>query len=69
MEKFMTTHVKSVDGNSGDWKEELDGHLGEVKDNLATASDAVIGFIKEKPVVSLLGALAVGYVFGRIVRR
>ncbi len=65
----MTANAKAADGSAAEWKEGLDGHLGDVSENLATASEATIEFIKERPVLCLLGALAVGYVFGRIVRR
>jgi hypothetical protein len=65
----MTTPAKALDGNSAEWKEELDGQLEQAGDSLEAAADAVVGFIKEKPVLCLVGALAVGYLVGRIVRR
>jgi hypothetical protein len=41
----------------------------EARESLATAGEAVVDFIKERPVVCLAGALAAGYLLGRIVRR
>ena len=66
---MTTPAAKSLDGHSAEWKEELDGQLEEVGETLEAAGDAVIGFIKEKPVLCLAGALAIGYLVGRIVRR
>jgi hypothetical protein len=65
----MTTSTKQAEGNPAEWKDGLDGHREEAGDSLATASEAVIEFVKERPVLCLLGALAAGYVVGRIVRR
>lgn len=65
----MPTNAKTMDGSAEERKERLDGHAMPSGGDLATASEAVIEFIKEKPVLCLLGALAAGYVFGRIVRR
>jgi hypothetical protein len=67
----MTESAKTTDGNghAENWKDGFDGQLGQVSDGLGTASEAVLDFIKEKPVICIFGALAVGYVFGRIVRR
>ena len=38
-------------------------------DRVKRADDQVVSFVKERPLVALGVALAVGYVFGRIVTR
>ena len=65
----MMSHDRSAQAADGEWKEELDASVGEVREKLATAGDTVIDFIKRRPVPCLVGALAVGYIFGRLVRR
>jgi hypothetical protein len=64
-----TPHANPIEDQAAEWKEELDGQLEEVRENLAAGSEAVIDFIKEKPVLCLAGALAAGYLLGRLVRR
>jgi hypothetical protein len=36
---------------------------------LARVDTQVRAFVKERPVLALLGAVAAGYLFGRLVRR
>jgi hypothetical protein len=42
--------------------------LEAVKDRLTDANSKVVGFIRAHPTPCLLGALALGYVVGRIAR-
>jgi ElaB/YqjD/DUF883 family membrane-anchored ribosome-binding protein len=39
-----------------------------VKESLSTLNEKVVGFVKEHPAKTLLGAIAFGYLAGRIAR-
>lgn len=41
----------------------------QAKENLAELNERVVGFIKENPGTCLLGAVAVGFLVGRLVSR
>jgi hypothetical protein len=43
--------------------------IDEAKENLAELNERVVGFIKQNPGTCLLGALAVGFLVGRIASR
>lgn len=43
--------------------------LEAVKEKLVAINGAVVGFVKAHPAPCLLGALALGYVAGRLARR
>lgn len=42
--------------------------LEAVKDKLVAVNESVVGFVKAHPAKCLLGALALGYLAGRIAR-
>jgi hypothetical protein len=48
-------------------EEQLPG-IGDLKEKLGDANHRVVRFIKERPEVCLVGALAVGFLIARIVR-
>ncbi len=43
--------------------------VGQMGTELARVDTQVRAFVKERPVLALLGAVAAGYLFGRLVRR
>lgn len=43
--------------------------IDQAKENLAELNERVVEFIKENPGTCLLGALAVGFIVGRIASR
>ena len=43
--------------------------IEEARRRLSDINDRAVSFIKERPGATLLGALAVGFVIGRIARR
>ena len=43
--------------------------VGELKERLETLNGDITSFIKKNPGVSLLGAVALGYVIARIARK
>ena len=45
------------------------GKLPRVVETVKRADDKLITIVRERPVVALCAALAVGYLFGRIVTR
>ncbi len=65
----MSTDTKSTRDSLTQWPEELAGPMAEAQETLAAAGKGAIAFIKEKPVLCLVGALAAGYLVGRWVRR
>ncbi len=49
--------------------EQLGPKIEEAKERLRDANQRIVAFIKERPGTSLLAALAIGFVIGRMVRR
>ncbi len=49
--------------------EQLGPKIDEAKARLRDANQRIVAFIKERPGTSLLAALAIGFVIGRMVRR
>ncbi len=49
--------------------ERMRPRLEEAKERLRDASQRIVAFVKERPGTSLLAALAIGFVIGRLVRR
>ncbi|HVZ89809.1 MAG TPA: hypothetical protein VHG72_22805 [Polyangia bacterium] len=47
----------------------IDSQVEQAKRQLSSWNEALTDYIKENPVRCLLGALAVGYVIGKIARR
>lgn len=50
-------------------QERIGPGIDQAKENLAELNERVSGFIKENPGTCLLGALALGFVIGRIASR
>lgn len=50
-------------------KERVRPQIEQVRDNLANVNREAERFIKERPAVAVLGALALGFIVGRIVSR
>ncbi len=50
-------------------QERMKPQIDQVRDNLVSANREAARFIRERPAVALLGALALGFVVGRIVSR
>lgn len=50
-------------------QERIGPRVDEAKQNLNDLNERVSGFIRERPGTCLLGALAVGFVIGRIASR
>jgi len=46
-----------------------DGASGEMSAELSRLDEELRAFVKERPITALLGAVAAGYVIGRILRR
>jgi hypothetical protein len=67
-----TSSAASSEGAGGS---QVDGEpasrppLDELKDRLEQINERVKGFIKERPVACLVGAVALGYAIARIARR
>ncbi len=58
-----------LDESLRDLQERLAPKLEEAKERLADANEKVKGFIRENPGVTLLGAVAIGFVIGRLASR
>ena len=43
--------------------------IENVRESLTTFNDQAVKYVKQKPVVAVVGAIAVGYLIGRIVSR
>lgn len=43
--------------------------LETIQERLGVAGDEAVKFIRERPGVALIGAIAVGFLFGRLVSR
>jgi hypothetical protein len=65
----MATDTKSPPDPLTEWQEELAGPIAEAQQTLAEAGKGAVAFLKERPVLCLVGAFAAGYLIGRIVRR
>ena len=63
MNKAESAQPKN-DNNEG-----LRPRIEELKERMEAINDQVKGFIKEHPAACLMGALGLGYLFARIVRR
>ena len=50
----------------------LNGHskvVPKIVQGVKSADDKIVGFVRERPVVAVCAALAVGYLVGRIITR
>jgi ElaB/YqjD/DUF883 family membrane-anchored ribosome-binding protein len=52
-----------------DIEERIRPQIDEAKKKVLDANDRVVSYIKENPGKCLLGAIAAGYIIGRIARR
>jgi len=50
-------------------QERIGPGFDQAKENLTELNERVVGFIKENPGTCLLGAVAVGFLVGRLVSR
>ncbi len=50
-------------------QERIGPGIDQAKENLAELNERAVGFIKQNPGTCLLGALALGFVIGRIASR
>jgi hypothetical protein len=61
-----------TDGQKNDLRDiaaDLGPRIEEAKERLREVNERAIAFIKERPVTCIVGALAVGYLIGRVLRR
>jgi hypothetical protein len=65
----MRAHAQTVANDSVEWKDDLDGKLEGMTDSLEEATNYVVKLIKKRPLLFLGGAVVLGYVVGRLVRR
>lgn len=61
--------TQETKGTAQDLQERLAPHLQEARKNLTDLNAKTVKFIREHPGTCLLGALAVGFVVGRIASR
>lgn len=50
-------------------QERMGPEIDQARENLTELNERVVGFIKQNPGTCLLGALAVGFIVGRIASR
>lgn len=48
--------------------QEAAGQIDDLRERLGDTSQRILAFIKERPGVCLLGAVAAGYIIGRLAR-
>lgn len=65
----MEVNPSQLDDAARQLQERFGPQLDEARQNLADLNRRVTGFIKENPGTCLLGALAVGFVIGKIASR
>ncbi len=56
-------------GSHAQSDQDLRQPMDELRERLQAANERVKGFIKDRPVTCLVGAMALGYVIARIARR
>ncbi len=61
--------TKRLENDLRELGEQMGPRLEEAREHLRDANQRLVAFIKERPGISLLAALAIGYVVGRMVRR
>jgi hypothetical protein len=71
MQKTESLPHRSNAGKTGNHLRSIEEHLPgieDLKDRFQDANHRALRFIKERPEVCLVGALALGFIIGRIVR-
>lgn len=58
-----------MNGTQTDNREALEDALPQIVEKVRSADDRLVAFVRERPVVALATALAVGYLVGRVVSR
>lgn len=58
-----------MNGNHTDNREAIEDALPQLVEKVRGADDRLVAFVRERPVVALATALAVGYLVGRVVSR
>ena len=61
--------AEKIEETAREFEERVRPQLDQAKKRLGAMNDEVIDYIKANPGKCLLGALALGYVIGRIARR
>ncbi|HVR61459.1 MAG TPA: hypothetical protein VMU50_06135 [Polyangia bacterium] len=61
--------AEKIEETAREFEERVRPQLDQAKKRLGAMNDEVIDYIKANPGKCLLGALAVGYIIGRIARR
>jgi len=62
----MEEHVSELNGHSQQFVPEF---VPKIVDGLKSADDKVVAFVKERPLVAVCAAVAVGYMIGRVFTR
>jgi ElaB/YqjD/DUF883 family membrane-anchored ribosome-binding protein len=62
----MQEHVSELNGYSQQFVPEF---VPKIVDQVKAADDKVVAFVKERPLVAIGAAVAVGYMIGRIFTR
>ncbi len=65
----MEASTQNLENAARSLKERVGPQLAQARRRFTDANERVIDFIKERPGTCLLGALAVGWIIGRIARR
>lgn len=68
-EQAANDFLKSVNGNSGDIKEQIMQTVEHAKENIVQASDTLVSYVKENPIPSILIALGAGALLALLMRR
>lgn len=58
-----------MNGSHTDSREAIEDALPQLVEKVRGADDKLVAFVRERPVVALATALAVGYLVGRVVSR
>jgi hypothetical protein len=66
---MVDTNARNVTGGARQLQERFGSQIETVRDSLSGFNDEAVRVIKERPAACLLGALALGFVVGRIISR
>ena len=69
METSQTHLPQQMQDKARELQQRLGPQLEQARQNLADLNTRVVAFVKERPGTCLLGALAFGYVVGKIASR
>lgn len=65
----MDNHATATHSAEANAKLLLAPHLDQMEDSLTLLNERALDFIRERPVVALLGAVALGFIVGKIASR